>query len=63
MLEIEGDTLPEYDAPLTAGDNVVGRVTSAVAANGTVVALGYVRREVAEDAALLVAGTRRARLT
>ena len=63
VLEIEGDGLPEYDAPLTDGDNVVGRVTSAVAANGTVVALGYVRREVAEDAELLVAGTRRARLT
>ena len=63
VLEIEGGGLPEYDAPLNDGDNVVGRVTSAVAANGVVVALGYVRREVAEDAELLVAGTRRARLT
>ena len=62
VLEIEGDALPEYDAPLTAGDAVVGRVTSAVrAAGGTVVALGYVRREVPLDAELLVGGTRRAR--
>ena len=62
VLEIEGDALPEYDAPLTAGDVVVGRVTSAVrAAGGTVVALGYVRREVPVDAELLVDGIRRAR--
>ncbi len=62
VLEIEGDGLPEYDAPLTDGDAVVGRVTSAVVANGGVVALGYVRREVLDDAELTVAGTRRARL-
>jgi len=62
VLEIEGDGLPAYDAPLTAGDAVVGRVTSAVqATDGTVVALGYVRREVPADAELLVDGTRRAR--
>jgi tRNA-modifying protein YgfZ len=62
VLEIEGDALPAYDAPLTAGDAVVGRVTSAVrAVGGTVVALGYVRREVPVDAELLVDGTRRAR--
>ena len=63
VLEIEGDALPEYDAPLTSGDSAVGRVTSAVRkVGGTVVALGYVRREVPDDAELLVAGTRRARL-
>ncbi len=62
VLEIEGDAVPEYNAPLTVGDNVVGRVTSAVATGGgTVVALGYVRREVPDDADLLVDGTRRAR--
>lgn len=62
VLEIEGDALPDYDAPLTADDAVVGRVTSAVRTDrGTVVALGYVRREVAADAELLVDGTRRAR--
>ena len=62
VLEIEGTGLPDYDAPLTAADAVVGRVTSAVVANAGVVALGYVRREVAGDADLLVDGTRRARL-
>ena len=62
VLEIEGDELPEYDAPLTAGDAVVGRVTSAVRApGGTIVALGYVRREVPVDAELRVDGTRRVR--
>lgn len=62
VLEIEGDTVPEYDAPLTLGDIVVGRVTSAVVTHGgTVVALGYVRREAPSDADLLVDGIRRAR--
>jgi folate-binding protein YgfZ len=61
VLEIEEAALPEYDAPLTSGDAVVGRITSAVAVNGTVVALGYVRREVPDDAELLVDGMRRAR--
>jgi folate-binding protein YgfZ len=60
VLEIEGDAVPEYDAPLTAGDAVVGRVTSAVVSGGSVVALGYVRREVSADADLRVDGTRRA---
>ena len=62
VLSIEGSDLPEYDAPLTDGDTVVGRVTSAVVANGAVLALGYVRREVLDDTELLVAGARRARL-
>ena len=61
VLEIEDAAVPDYDAPLTAGDAVVGRITSAVASNGTVVALGYVRREVSDDAELVVGG-RRARL-
>ena len=63
VLEIEGDALPEYDAPLTVGGTAVGRVTSAVTTDGgTVVALGYVRREVRDDADLLVDGVRRVRL-
>lgn len=62
VLELEGDGLPAYDAELTAGDAVVGRVTSAVGTgNGTVVALGYVRREVPPDAELVLAGSRQAR--
>ena len=63
VLEIEGDALPEYDAPLTVNGTAVGRVTSAVVTDGgTVVALGYVRREVRDDADLLVDGLRRVRL-
>jgi hypothetical protein len=63
VLEIEGDDLPGYDAPLTAGDAAVGRVTSAVPTErGTILALGYVRREVPDDAELIVDGSRHARL-
>ncbi len=62
VLELEGASLPQYDEPLIVGDNVVGRVTSAVrTAAETVVALGYVRREVPDDVDLLVEGTRRVR--
>jgi tRNA-modifying protein YgfZ len=52
VLEIEGGELPEYDAELTYEDKVVGRVTSAAAEDGHVVALGYVRVEVPPDAEL-----------
>jgi folate-binding protein YgfZ len=63
VLEIEGDDLPGYDSPLTAGDAAVGRVTSAVTTErGTILALGYVRREVPDGAELIVDGKRRARL-
>ena len=47
------DRVPEYDAELLHEDKVVGRVTSAVpAADGSVVALAYVRTEVPADAEL-----------
>jgi folate-binding protein YgfZ len=63
VLEIEGDDLPEYDAPVTEGAASVGRVTSAVTTErGTILALGYVRREVRSDAELFVDGNRRVRL-
>lgn len=50
---LELDELPERDAPLLHDDREVGRVTSAARrADGTVVALAYVRTEVPDDAAL-----------
>ena len=61
VLEIEGEQPPPYDAELRLGEKVVGRVTSAVRDDGRVLALGYVRAEVGEDAELAVDG-RRARL-
>jgi folate-binding protein YgfZ len=54
VLQIEGSELPPYDAELTYGDKVVGRVTSAAREDDRVVALGYVRVEVPEDAELRV---------
>jgi folate-binding protein YgfZ len=52
VLEIEGDP-PPPGAEIDLGDKVVGRLTSTVPGLG----LGYVRVEVADDAALTVAGT------
>ena len=52
VLAVEGDELPEYDAELTYGDKVVGRVTSSARDDDRVVALGYVRVEVPRDADL-----------
>jgi folate-binding Fe-S cluster repair protein YgfZ len=56
VLEIEAEEPPAYDAEILHGDRVVGRVTSAVPDDGRVVALGYVRTDVPEDAELCVAG-------
>ncbi|HEX2506505.1 MAG TPA: hypothetical protein VHK22_09885 [Gaiellaceae bacterium] len=53
-LRIETETPPNYDAELLYEDKVVGRVTSAVPADGAVLALAYVRAEVPEDAELRV---------
>ena len=48
--------VPEYDAELVQDGKVVGRVTSAVRrADGSVVALAYVRTEVPQDARLELA--------
>jgi folate-binding protein YgfZ len=55
-LRIDGGELPAYDAELRTGDRVVGRITSAVATEEGVLALGYVRTEVPEDASLSVDG-------
>lgn len=53
VLELVGPELPAYDAELTLDGKVVGRITSAVADEGRVLALAYVRREVPENAVLL----------
>jgi folate-binding protein YgfZ len=56
VLELEGTELPAYDADVLLGEKAVGRVTSAAREDGHVVALGYVRREVPDDAELRVEG-------
>ncbi len=61
VLELETDEAPEYDAELVNGDKVVGRITSAARDGDRVLALGYVRTEVPDDAELKV-GAARARL-
>jgi folate-binding protein YgfZ len=61
LLAVDGDELPEYDAELTFEEKPVGRVTSAAHdPEEGVIALGYVRVEVPEEAALRV-GSRAAR--
>jgi folate-binding protein YgfZ len=50
VLAVDGEDLPARDEELSLGDKVVGRVTSAARANGGIVALAYVRTEVAPDA-------------
>jgi len=52
VLTLEGSELPPYDAQLTVDGKAVGRITSAVADGDRVVALAYVRREVADDEVL-----------
>jgi tRNA-modifying protein YgfZ len=52
VLAIEGDEPPDADAELVYEGKAVGRVTSAVRADGGIVALAYVRAEVPGDAEL-----------
>jgi len=52
LLGLAGDDLPAYDAELALDGRPVGRITSAVADGGRVLALAYVRREVPADAVL-----------
>jgi folate-binding protein YgfZ len=56
VLRIEGEELPGPDAQVVHAGKSIGRVTSAVRAEGGVVALGYVRLDVPEDAELSVGG-------
>jgi tRNA-modifying protein YgfZ len=51
---LELDVLPEPEAEIVHDGKSVGRITSAVAAENGAVALGYVRREVPDDAELTV---------
>ncbi|HXG75231.1 MAG TPA: hypothetical protein VNJ53_01545 [Gaiellaceae bacterium] len=57
VLEVEGEELPPYDAPLAHEGKPVGRVTSAARDGDRVVVLAYVRAEVPEDAVLEVGGS------
>ena len=52
LLAIDGDVLPKYDAELTLGEKVVGRVTSSALDGDEVVMLAYVRADVPHDATL-----------
>ena len=60
LLALEGNEVPAFDQPLALDGKEVGRITSAVRAADGVLALGFVRREVPDDAELL-AGSRKAR--
>jgi tRNA-modifying protein YgfZ len=60
VLELEGSELPPYDAELELDGKIVGRVTSSAASPPGVLALAYVRREVAPDVELRL-GARAAR--
>ena len=58
-LSLDGGELPERDAELRLGEKAVGRVTSAVRdPAGGILALGYVRVEVPDDAQLELADGR-----
>jgi len=61
VLELETEKLPDYDAEILHDGKAVGRITSAALDGDHVVALGYVRAEVPDDADLRV-GAARARL-
>jgi folate-binding protein YgfZ len=57
LLELDGDGLPAYDSELTYEGKAVGRVTSAARdPERGIVALGYVRVEVPDDAQLDLGG-------
>jgi aminomethyltransferase len=56
LLRIESGELPARGSEILHDGKPVGRVTSAAPAGGRVVALGYVRAEVPEDARLSVSG-------
>jgi folate-binding protein YgfZ len=56
VLELATAEPPPYDAEIHLGEKAVGRVTSAVANGDGVLALGYVRTDVPDDAELRVGG-------
>jgi folate-binding protein YgfZ len=55
VLRLDTGEVPEYDAELTHDGKTVGRITSAVAEAGSVLALAFVRREVPPAEELLLA--------
>lgn len=61
VLSLEAHEPPPYDTELSLDGKAVGRITSSIGAHGGVVALAYVRREVARDAVLVLPGGGRAR--
>lgn len=58
LLRIDGVALPRPDAEIVHDGRAVGRVTSAARAGDGLVALGYVRAEVDDEAELSVDGAR-----
>lgn len=61
VLRLDVNEPPAYDTELMLDGKTVGRVTSSIGAYGGVVALAYVRREVAPDAVLALTGGAQAR--
>jgi folate-binding protein YgfZ len=57
IFEIAAGDPPPYDAEIEHDGKVVGRLTSAVAARGGVVGLGYVRTEVPDSAVVSISGS------
>jgi aminomethyltransferase len=57
IVRLAGTDVPSYDAEIEHGGKVVGRLTSAVLADGSVVGLGFVRDEVPDEAVVSVAGS------
>jgi folate-binding protein YgfZ len=53
-LRIDAAEPPPYDAPIEHDGKQIGRVTSAVTDNGSVLALGYVREDVPLEAVVTV---------
>jgi len=56
VLRIDAGQVPERDAEVALDGKAVGRITSAVRDGAAVIALGYVRSEVDEEATLEVGG-------
>ena len=57
VFQIAAGEPPPYDADVEHDGKVVGRLTSAVAARGGVVGLGYVRTEVPDSASVSISGS------
>jgi folate-binding protein YgfZ len=56
LVRLDGTELPPSEAEISSAGKSVGRVTSAVPANGSVLALAYLRTEVPDGATVLVDG-------